>query len=77
VVASYDRGEFADDDRAASAVKWVRETFTGSGTSGGFGGAVSQMGPGEMGMSGNLLKQKSSTRSFPGSTAENAGVSAI
>ena len=55
MVASYDRGEFADADRAAAAGKLSRETFAGSGTSGGFGGAVSLMGPGEIGMGGNLL----------------------
>jgi len=66
VVAFYDLGEIADPDSSASASGWVRETFTGSGTSGGFGGAVSQMGPADMGMGGNLLRQKSSFRPFRG-----------
>src|SRR5712692_4945035 len=56
----YDRGEIAGtatpERRAVSAMVEGWETFTGSGTSGGFGGAVSPMGPRGLEMGRNLLE---------------------
>ncbi len=66
MVALYDRGEFADAGSAAAAGWMSRETFAGSGTSGGFGGAVSLMGPGVIGMGGNLLDTQILEPAIPG-----------
>ena len=66
MVASYDRAEFADAGNAAAAWDLSRETFAGSGTPGGFGGAVSLMGPGNIGMGGNLLETEILEPAIPG-----------
>jgi hypothetical protein len=49
----------------------VRETFTGSGTSGGFGGAVSRIGPLGLEISANLLDQNLPALNFK--TGEDVG----